>query len=407
MHFRGISSSTKTVRSLGEIRFSYRLGRHVFSSLFYIVGSDLNFDTDILFGMDVMGSLPWMIDFSKRKMLVKEDKKNKIPQVCINLRACKSESICIASGVCDDYTLRTPEVVKIPPYSRQIIYATVESLSPTSRIPDGTPLVVEKERTELNIGLAQSLGYTKEGCIAVELVNLNSTPKCLDKNLCLGRAFLAREDESVPSIRLLATDSKSLGPDQIREEYRKVLSSTSSKDPESDVLQDKEQLETLVEFLAKNRDVIALKGDAVGKTSLAKFQINLKPGTKVIYVPPYRVPHSQQVVLENHVQEMLDQNIIRPSLSPYNSPLILVKKKDGTLRPCVDFRKLNLHTVPDYFPIPNMQEVLQTIGNAKIFTTCDLLSGFWHMEVEPSSRQYTAFSTTRGRYEWNRLPFGV
>jgi hypothetical protein len=142
MHFRGISSSTKTVRSLGEIRFSYRLGRHVFSSLFHIAGSDLNFDTDILFGMDVMGSLPWMIDFSKRKMLVKEDKKNKIPQVCINLRACKSESICIASGVCDDYTLRTPEVVKIPPYSRQIIYATVESLSPTSRIPDGTPLVV-------------------------------------------------------------------------------------------------------------------------------------------------------------------------------------------------------------------------------------------------------------------------
>ena len=88
---------------------------------------------------------------------------------------------------------------------------------------------------------------------------------------------------------------------------------------------------------------------------------------------------------------MLEDNIIEPSKSPYNSPIVVVPKKDGSLRLCVDFRAVNKKIVADRYPLPVMVKVLENLANANVFSTLDALSGFWQVELEESSKEKTAF----------------
>ena len=104
---------------------------------------------------------------------------------------------------------------------------------------------------------------------------------------------------------------------------------------------------SLVKLLDKYREVIALPGEGLGSTTRAEHIIKLKPGTQPIYIPAYRLPHSQRQIMEEHVKEMKAQAVIQNSRSPWNSPLFLVPKKDGTYRPVIDFRKVNEATEDD------------------------------------------------------------
>jgi len=163
----------------------------------------------------------------------------------------------------------------------------------------------------------------------------------------------------------------------------------------------------LMECLLENRDVISIKGENLGFTDCYEFKVQLVEGTRPIYVHPYRIPQSQKEIVEQHVQEMLEKDIIEPSNSPWSAPVLLVKKKDGSLRFCVDYRRLNAVTIPDRFPIPLMQDIVTSLGKAQYFSSLDLLSGYWQMTVAKDSRPMTAFSTHSGHYEFKRLPFGV
>lgn len=104
---------------------------------------------------------------------------------------------------------------------------------------------------------------------------------------------------------------------------------------------------------------------------------------------------------------MLDKNVIQESQSPFSSPMVLVKKKDGSTRFCIDFRKLNSRTKKWVFPLPNQEDILESGSGSKYFTTLDLNSGYWQLPMDEDSRQYTAFSTYNNLYEFLRMPFGL
>ena len=105
---------------------------------------------------------------------------------------------------------------------------------------------------------------------------------------------------------------------------------------------------------------------------------------------------------------MLENGIIEYSNSAWSSPVLLVKKKDVTeTRFCVDYRRLNKVTVKDSYPIPNIEEIIDNLGNAVWYTSLDMRQGFFQVEVEASSRKYTAFVCTSGLYQFTRLPFGL
>ena len=104
---------------------------------------------------------------------------------------------------------------------------------------------------------------------------------------------------------------------------------------------------------------------------------------------------------------MLKANVIRESKSPYNFPIIVIPKKDGSKRICVDFRKLNEVTVSDPYPIPRIDDILNKLSGSVIFSTLDLKSGYWQIPLTEEAARMTAFSTERGRFEFIKLPFGL
>ena len=164
----------------------------------------------------------------------------------------------------------------------------------------------------------------------------------------------------------------------------------------------------LLDLLNRHRDVIALPGERLGSTDCAEHYIKLKPDSSPVYVPAYRLPHSQRAVVDQQIRDMLDQGVIQPSKSPWNSALFLVPKKDGSFRPVIDFRRVNLITEDDRYPLPVLKDLLMSLGQGNtLFSSLDLLSGYWQVPMAPASRAITAFSTPRGHFEWLRMPFGL
>jgi hypothetical protein len=111
--------------------------------------------------------------------------------------------------------------------------------------------------------------------------------------------------------------------------------------------------------------------------------------------------------LKKNLQEMLDAGIIRPSTSEYASPVVLVKKRDGSWRFCLDFRLLNKVTKPITYPLPRINDAINCLSGATYFTTLDLRSGFFQVEMKESDIEKTAFSTVYGLYEFTRMPQGL
>lgn len=112
-------------------------------------------------------------------------------------------------------------------------------------------------------------------------------------------------------------------------------------------------------------------------------------------------------MVKEHIHQLLEAQVIRESSSPYASPIVLVKKRDGTLRMCVDYRQLNCKTWKDAFPLPRIEESLDALTGARWFSTLDLASGYNQVPVTEADRPKTAFCTPFGLFEWNRMPFGL
>ena len=126
-----------------------------------------------------------------------------------------------------------------------------------------------------------------------------------------------------------------------------------------------------------------------------------------IFQRAYRAPLTKRQVIDDAVDEMLSDGVISPSNSPWASPVTLAPKKDGGYRVCIDYRRMNAVTKKDRYPLPHIQDIFDTVGCGKIFTTLDLKSGYWQLPVAEADREKTAFVCHRGQFQYNRVSFGL
>ena len=161
------------------------------------------------------------------------------------------------------------------------------------------------------------------------------------------------------------------------------------------------------EMLKRNAKVFSKDDMDMGRTNLVKHHIKLTD--PVPFKEAYRrIPPQMYDEVKAHIQEMLDLGAIRPSNSPWASAIVLVRKKDGRLRFCIDLRKLNNRTVKDAYSLPRIESILDSLGGAQIFSTLDLKAGYWQVEMAEECKAYTAFTCgPLGFYECDTMPFGA
>ena len=161
------------------------------------------------------------------------------------------------------------------------------------------------------------------------------------------------------------------------------------------------------EMLKRNAKVFSKDDMDMGRTNLVKHHIKLTD--PVPFKEAYsRIPPQMYDKVKTHLQEMLDLGAIRPSDSPWASAIVLVRKKDGRLRFCIDLRKLNNRTVKDAYSLPRIESILDSLGGAQIFSTLYLKAGYWQVEMAEECKVYTAFTCgPLGFYECDTMPFGA
>lgn len=142
------------------------------------------------------------------------------------------------------------------------------------------------------------------------------------------------------------------------------------------------------------------------KTSDIQMSINLKNETPITH-RPRRLPFPERKIVDDQVTKWLADGIVEPCSSEYSSQVVVVKKKDGTPRVCIDYRALNKNIVKDNYPLPLIDDILEKLEGVTTFSKIDLRNAFFHVEIEPNSRKYTSFVTHNGQFQFLRAPFGL
>ncbi|XP_021346951.1 uncharacterized protein LOC110446237 [Mizuhopecten yessoensis] len=156
-------------------------------------------------------------------------------------------------------------------------------------------------------------------------------------------------------------------------------------------------------LLTGYKDVLT---DHPGRTVLAEHDI-VTTTTEPVHVKPYPLPFNTKEVIKKEVDKMLEMGVIEPSSSPYSAPVVIVKKKDGTNRFCIDFRRLNRVTVFDAEPMPNTEDIFSRLAGARFFSRLDLSKGYWQVPMSDKAKPMTAFATPQGLFQFRVMPFGL
>lgn len=236
-----------------------------------------------------------------------------------------------------------------------------------------------------------------EGSCQVAVYNMSKEPLYLKSDSILARGQIAIDSEST-----LLGDRANVLINRIVHDLEPI----PAEDINLNTSLNNEQRESIIKLINKHRSCFAKNLSELGCTNITEMEIELTDHTPVVY-RPYRLSHSEREKVRTMVQELLDNDIIEESKSSYASPIILVSKKDGGCRLCVDFRALNRKTVKDHFPMPRIDDQLDLLNGNKYFSSLDLASGYYQIPVRTDSRHLTAFVTPDGLYQFKKMPFGL
>ena len=288
------------------------------------------------------------------------------------------------------------ETVKIPAQSRKWVSVQIphaEHLADDGLVEPCLDLMSRKEIT-----LVGGLVDTTKSEITLNLLNYSQDTVTLYKNTKVGTCESHYDNDSqtkgrIARISELETDS-SVPPHLLDLFDRSSKNLTSS------------ERATLVQLLNKYQNSFSKSSDDIGHTDLVQHSINTRDAAP-IRLPPRRLPLGKRQIEKEEIKKMLDRGIIEPSTSAWSSPVVLITKKDGSPRFCLDYRKLNDVTVKDAYPLPRVEDCINALSGSKYFSSLDLNSGYWQVGMKTEDKEKTAFATTMGLYQFTVMSFGL
>ena len=265
--------------------------------------------------------------------------------------------------------------------------------------------------------VGRTLVTVKEGTIPLKIMNLSSVKSIVKKNTKIAKVVKVNANEykvdrwedqrevshtnypSLTGIVETINESKHDLCKKLLEEHPWMTNIQIGS------LTDDQRYETY-KVVKKHEKAFSKHENDIGRTDLMEVKINLDK-KEPIKTKQYAVPPHKREILKEQVQKFKDLKVIQPSTSPYNAPTVLVTKPDKSYRLCIDFRKLNEHTIKEAVPLINFEEASQLLASNKFFSSLDLYSGYLQLPLEKSSQEKTAFTVGTDHYEFNCLPFGV
>ncbi|XP_075908549.1 uncharacterized protein LOC116954648 [Petromyzon marinus] len=303
--------------------------------------------------------------------------------------------------------------VTIEPLAEMLVPVATPSTDPTHR-PSGEVMLTPHPEFAARYGVVGSatLVNTNGGRLFMRVFNPHSTPAMLRRRTTVATIHPLLAQHSNNSVFALWAEDPGHPEDNQDLAWRVGPTPRAEIVPLHDALHvpwadlPKGEADQLRGLLQEYADVFSEHDSDVGRTDLVKQQIDTG-AARPIKLPAYRVGAPERTQIKEEVADMLHDNIIQPSVSPWSAPVVLVTKKDGSTRFCVDYRKLNAVTLGDAFPIPRIDDTFDSLAGARYFSTLDLASGYWQVEMAKEDRPKTAFTTPMGLFEFRVLPFGL
>lgn len=243
------------------------------------------------------------------------------------------------------------------------------------------------------MGVAAVLCDGSKGEVPVRLINVNDREVHVSAHTVVGDYLPVQVIEETEKLRTIKQTTSS--PWNPRVAYPDLPSELTE-----------EEKERFYALLEKYGDLFAGDSYEISSTTMTKHHI-VTGDHPPIKQRPRRAPLHLNKVIKDEIDKMLEKKIIEPSTSPWASPIVLVDKKDGSTRFCVDYRRLNEVTVKDAYPLPRIEDNLDSLHGSQWFSTLDLASGYWQVEVAEEDREKTAFCTRQGLHHFLRMPFGL
>lgn len=258
------------------------------------------------------------------------------------------------------------------------------------------PAIVEKQELPNGLTIPHALVMVENNRFLITCVNSTNDDKTISMPTIQTSEFL--EQESLFQINSLSNHHSANQYDLVNKLVRKEHLNN-------------EESESLDKIITEFSDIFYTEGSQLTFTNQTKHSIPTTSDTP-INTKTYRFPYVHQQEVKTQIDKMIDQKIIRPSTSPWSSPIWVVPKKlDASgkqkWRVVIDYRKLNDVTIGDSYPLPNITDILDKLGHSVYFTTLDLASGFHQIELDSKDIPKTAFNTPYGHYEFLRMPFGL